>query len=101
MLVGVILALDLRVAELLLGMRPDHLQPWHTVDHIHRQTEPVDLILDRQLERRVDVAFLLAASNVQVVVVRTPVDRKRSSLQGLCRVCAFADPPSDTVARIA
>ena len=52
---------------------PRHPQPRHPVDHVHRQGEPVDLVLDRQFQRGVDVPLLLVPPHVQVLVVRPPV----------------------------
>ena len=74
-LVGVTLAFDLHVAQLLLGMSAGHVQRRHAVDHVHRQAEAVDLILDGQVKRRVDVALLLVAAHMQVPVVRAPVSK--------------------------
>ena len=55
------------------------LQAGHTIDDIHGQAEAVDLVLDRQFQRRIDVAFFLVASHVQVCVVLAaigePVDQ--------------------------
>ena len=65
-LVRVVHALDLHIAELLLRVRAGHLEPRHAVDDIHRQCEAVDLVLDGQLQRSVDVALLLVAADVQV-----------------------------------
>ena len=48
-------------------------QPGHPVDHVDHQIEAVDLVEDRELERRVDVALLLVAAHVQVLVVREAV----------------------------
>ena len=45
----------------------------HAVDDVDGQVEAVDLVVDRQLQRRVDVALLLVAADVQVVVVRAAV----------------------------
>ncbi len=41
-LVGVVLAVDLHIAQLFLGVRPGHLQGGHAVDDVDRQTEAVD-----------------------------------------------------------
>ena len=43
-------------------------QPRHAVDHVDDQVEARGLVQHRQLERRVDVALLLVAADVQVLV---------------------------------
>src|SRR5262245_52678333 len=48
------LALDLLVAELLLGVRAAGAQRRHPVDRVDREAEAVDLVLDRQVERSID-----------------------------------------------
>ena len=53
----------------LLDVRGGGLQAGHAVDHVDGEVEAVDLIEDRELERRVDVALLLVAAHVDVVVV--------------------------------
>src|SRR4030095_14916531 len=68
-LVGVVLAADLPVAEFLLGMRPSHLQGGDAGDDVDGQAKAVDLVLNGEIERRVDVALLLLAAHVQVVVI--------------------------------
>ena len=44
-------------------------QARHPVDDVDHQVEAVHLVQDRELQRRVDVALLLVAAHVQVVVV--------------------------------
>ena len=39
----------------------------HTINRIDRQAEAVDLILNGQFQRRVDVALLLVAADVDIV----------------------------------
>src|SRR5262245_43589833 len=58
-LVGIVLAVDLEVAKLLLRMCSAGLELRHAINHVHGQREPVDLILDGKLERRVNVPLLL------------------------------------------
>src|SRR5262249_13528128 len=72
-LVGVIAALDLAVHQLVASVAADGAELRHPVDGVHRQAEAIDLVLDRQLQRRVDVASLLVAADVQVSVVGPPV----------------------------
>ena len=61
MLVRVVAAFDLLVQEALLGVAADLLQTRHAVDHVHRQAEAVDVVVDRQLQRRIDVAASLCS----------------------------------------
>src|SRR4051812_24595103 len=68
-LVRVVRALDLHVAKLLLRMSARDVKRRDAVDHVLRDCESVDLILDREVERRVDVALLLVAAHVQVPVI--------------------------------
>ena len=44
-------------------------QARNPVDHISNQVEAVDLIIHRQLQRGVDVAFLLISAHMEVDVV--------------------------------
>lgn len=73
MLIGIVLALDLHVAELFLGVGTGYLERGYPVDHIDGEAEPVDLILDGQFQRSVDVPFLLVATHVHVPVIRPAV----------------------------
>ena len=73
MLVCVVAAVDLLVAEFLLGMRADALKFGNAVDHVDRQTEAIDLVVDRQFHRRIDVALFLVAAHVHVLVIGAPV----------------------------
>src|SRR6266511_3237563 len=54
-LVGVALAVDLHVAQLLLDVRAGHVQARDPIDDVDREAEAVDLVADGQIERRVDV----------------------------------------------
>ena len=45
----------------------------HAVDDVDGEVEAVDLVEDGELERRVDVALLLVAAHVDVVVVLAAV----------------------------
>ena len=57
----------------LLDVRAGHLQCRNAVDHVDGQAEAVDLVLDRQFQRRVDAAFFLVAAHVEVLVVGAAV----------------------------
>jgi len=56
------------------------------VDGVYGQGEAVGLVADGQLQRRVDVAVLLVAAHVDVVLARPPVgesvDQPRVSVEG-------------------
>ena len=86
MLVSIIPALNLEIAEFLFCVSSDSLQLWNAVNRINGQAEAIDLVLDGQIERRVDVSFFLVAANVHVVMVRTPIsqamDQPRVAVEG-------------------
>src|SRR5262249_30207645 len=63
----------LEVAQPDLHVRAGDEQAGHAVDRVDREAVAVDLVLDRELEGRVDVALLLVAAHVEVRVVRAPV----------------------------
>jgi hypothetical protein len=69
----------------LLEARALRLQVRHPADHVDHQVETVDLVQDRELERRVDAALLLVAAHVQVLVVLEPagelVDQPRVAVE--------------------
>jgi len=69
---GVVTTFDLQVAPQFLHVCAGDLQTRHTVDRVDRKAEPVGLVLDRKLERRVDVALFLVAAHVQVGMVTAP-----------------------------
>ena len=54
-------------------MRPDSLQFRDAVNRIDGETEPVRLVVDRQLHRRIDVALLLVTPYVQIPMVGAAV----------------------------
>jgi len=66
---SVVTARDLLVEKALLRVPADFLQSGHSVDDIHGQAEAIDVVIDRQLQRRVDIAFFLVAANMHVVVI--------------------------------
>src|SRR5579864_85865 len=72
-LVSVTSASDLHIAEFFFGMRADPLQFRYAINRVDCETEPVRLVVDGQLHRRVDVAFLLVTSHMQVAVVGAAV----------------------------
>src|SRR5262245_43484104 len=72
-LVRVMATFNLHIAQLLFGVRTRCLKPGHSVDHIYSQSEAVDLVVDCQLHRGIDVAPLLVTSHVHVTVVSSAV----------------------------
>ena len=72
-------ACDLLIEQGFASARPGDTEPRHAVDRVDRQAEPVGLVADRQLQRRVDVPLLLVAAHVDVVLagpaVGQPVDQ--------------------------
>ena len=50
-------------------MRGPCLQAGHAVEHVDHEIEAIDLIENREFERRVDVAFFLIAAHVQILVI--------------------------------
>ena len=70
---GIIHALDDLTLQPFLQMRRSRLQLRHAVNHVNRQIVPVDLIQDRQLQWCIDIAHLLIAAHVNIVVVLPPV----------------------------
>ena len=71
--VCVIAAFDLLVEETLPRVTADSLQLGNAIDDIHSQTEPVDVVVNGEFQRGVDIALLLVAANVHVAVVVAPV----------------------------
>src|SRR5262249_237830 len=68
-LIGVGAASNLRVAEFLLGVPTDALEPHDAVNGINSQTEAINLVIDGQLPWRVDGAFLLVPVYMQALVL--------------------------------
>src|SRR5450755_1879220 len=72
-LIGIAAAFDLLISEVLLRMRARRFQARNSVNHVHGDAETVDLILNSQFQRGVDIASFLVAANVQIVMIRPPV----------------------------
>ena len=85
MLVRIVAAPDLQIAKLLLRVRSRNAQPRDAVDHVDRQAETVDLVVDGQFQRCVDVALLLVPAHVHVFMigaaVSQPVDQPRVTVK--------------------
>src|SRR6478672_935962 len=75
MLVSIATAGNLAVPEFLFGVRADSLQVRDAVNRVDGEAESVRLVVDRQLHRRIDVAFLFVAAHVQVPMVRSAVSQ--------------------------
>src|SRR6266568_3844615 len=80
-LVGVLCARDLLVEQCLPNAGPCDTETGYPVNSIHGQGEAVSLIADGEFQRRVDVALLLVAAHVNVVLtgpaVRESMDEPR------------------------
>src|SRR5215469_6618660 len=83
--VRVVHALNLLIAELLLGMATDLLEFRNPIDSVNRQAEAVDLIFYRQLQRGVYISLLLVATYMQAFMVLAaisePMDKPRVSME--------------------
>src|SRR5215469_7878166 len=77
----VVTAFDLLIQESLLGVPTDLLQPRYAVDYIHRQTETIGVVVDRQFKWCIDVPFLLIATDMDVVVIRPSVCQPMNELR--------------------
>ena len=75
MFVRVLATSYLHIPKLFLRMGACRLEPRYAVDGIDSQSEAVYLILDGQFERGVNVASLLIAAYVQVLVVSSVVGK--------------------------
>ena len=73
LLKSLIPGLNLRPVQRLPCTGPSDPQPFHPINSVHGQTEPVRLVPDRELQRRVDVALLLVPAHVHVAVARALV----------------------------
>lgn len=67
------LSRNLEVHQLLADSSALVVQSWDTVNSIHRERVSISLISDSQLERSVDVALLLVATDVDVELAGTLV----------------------------
>src|SRR5215510_10766068 len=80
-LVGVLCARDLLVEQCFANAGTCDTETGYPVNSIHGQGEAVGLIADGELQRRVDVALLLVAAHVNVVLtgpaVRESMDEPR------------------------
>lgn len=73
MLEGPVSRLNLGIIQLLPRHRTLVLEVGQTIDSVHRKTVSVGLVTNSELERSVDVTFLLVTSDVDVVRTRALV----------------------------
>ena len=66
---------DLVIEKFRQGGAANPLQSWNVLNHIHGQGEAIDLILDRQLQRSVDIPLFLITMDVEVVMVAATVSQ--------------------------
>src|SRR5262249_20552604 len=85
MLVRIPATINLLVAEFLLRVGANRLQPRNPIDYIDSQREPIDFVFNRQFQRRVDIAALLVTAHVQIFVivplVSEPVNQPRIAVK--------------------
>src|SRR5208283_905570 len=72
-LVRVVLAFYLLVEQKLPNIGSSNVESWDPVDRVDRQAEAIRLVLDRQLQRGVDISHLLVAADVDVVLCRPAI----------------------------
>ena len=75
MCVDVLLVLDEFILQLLLQKSSCVTGLWQAVDGVHDQVEAIQIVEYRHVEGGSDGAFLLVATDVDVVVVGAPVDQ--------------------------
>jgi len=73
MLVSIVLTVDLHIAQNFFGVGAGHLQCGYPIDNVDGQAKTIDLVLDGQIERRVDVSSFLVPAHVQVFVIGASV----------------------------
>ena len=71
--VSIIAAISLKIARVFLRMRADPLQLRCTIDDIYGQAIAVDLVVDGQFHRRVDISLFLVSAHVHIDVIGAPV----------------------------
>src|SRR5208282_1173485 len=84
-LVRVVFAFYLLVKQKLPNIGSSNVESWDPVDRVDRQAEAIRLVLDRQLQRRVDISHFLVAAYVDVVLTRPaigePVNKPRIGME--------------------
>src|SRR5205807_6494676 len=74
-LVGIISARYLFVKEFLFCVGTDSLKLRNAFNNIHGQAEPINVVLDGQLQRSVDIALFLVTADVHIAVIRAAVSQ--------------------------
>ena len=54
-------------------MRADIFELWHTIYYIDRQTKTINLVIDRQFQRCVDITLLLVTAHMQIFVIGSAI----------------------------
>src|SRR5262245_50198830 len=54
-------------------MRAGNAKLRNAINHVDREAKPIDLVLDRQVQRGVDVTLLLVTAHVQIAVIRPAI----------------------------
>src|SRR5262249_44621972 len=73
MLERVVAASDLIIVKLCQRGPAGSLESGHVLDYLHCQREAINSILDRQFQRRIDIALFPVTVHVEVVMVRTAI----------------------------
>ena len=74
-LIRVVPAGDLVIVKFRQSGAANSLQSWDVLDRIHGQSEAIDLILDRQFQRSIDVAMFQVTMDVEVGMIRATVSQ--------------------------
>ena len=84
-LVRVVFTFYLLVEQKLPNIGSSDVESWDPVDRIDRQAEAIRLVLDRQLQRGVDISHFLVAAYVDIVLSRPaigePVNKPRIGME--------------------
>ncbi len=66
-------------------MRADEAELWRPIDGVDRQAESIGLVVDRQLQRRIDIAFFLIPAHVDPILMAAAIcqsmDQRRISVE--------------------
>ena len=80
-----VLARDLLIQEFFANAGPRDAEAWHPVDGVDGYAEAVGLVANGKFQRRIDIAMLLVATHVNVLLVGPavgePVDEPRIAVE--------------------
>ena len=62
-------------------MPADFLQSGHAIHDIHCQAVTIDIVVDGEFERGIDVALLFVSTHMDVVMVRPPISQAVDELR--------------------